>query len=520
MLSSVKKASQVATALRNAAPAAKPAALSQSLKSARHTGTFGSLYKGAVLSALLSEIKKEDPAATTFVNLLGGGAGSQIKISQINRDAVLLHRWLRLPAGMRRIPQDIDSLKPYLRQFEAANHNVAEDEDGFPKTLFLPSENAIAYSHMGPMDRAIIHDDNAVSNATLAELVGTDRRVQLRGEYPLDQDYTKKLFPLRGRGLLWFDLGHVPTYSEQLRTRNLILETLKTQPQAVIGVCYPAPGGKLPWQLFDALTHAGLNNIWNCVHYSDDAAVERAAVDLAASQLTFEAEVEAQQRRFAASGSFGQREGSGMGIISEEMIDMPPVTLMQQRPNPAWEATGITLVNAPQGFERTLEAVGSTLKEILGKPNGYIHKRLAPVHAEPMREYGESFKLISYSTPGFAIGEEFQKVHASQVDKAYKTHFTSDAINVASAMDDTHAPATLEQIVDDAFNPLHTSQHTKDAVRADSPEIAAAERYVNAEAPMERIVGDLELYQLARNTVGIEVARQRALDDAEKLRRN
>jgi 23S rRNA A2030 N6-methylase RlmJ len=428
---------------------------------------------------------------------------------------VLLHRWLRLPAGWRSIPENIDLLKPYLKQFEAANHNVAEDADGFPTSLFLPSENAIAYSFMGPADRAILHDDNALSASTLDQLMGRDRRVALKGAYNDSPDYLKTLLPLRGRGLAWFDLGLVPTHREQTRAYNGVLDLLKRQPQAVIGVCYPAPEGKLPWQLFEMLNQCGRLNVWNCVHYNDDTYLERkAAVDLSRHR-GFEAELQSQFETFAATGLFGM---DAVGdSLPEEAIDLPPDMLRLSKPDSQWEGVGITLINAPEGFEAKMLEVGSTLKEILGKPDGWAHKRLAPVHRVEPREYGESYKLITYAHKGFALSEEFQKTHPTELNKAYNTHFASDVIHALVPMDDEGAPTALADIIDDATNLHATSQHTKDIVQG-LPGQAAAEAYMKGrQTPMERILGDMELYQMGRRAVKIEVAHKRKQEEDDRL---
>lgn len=418
----------------------------------RLVGSFGPMYKQAVLTHLIKHLTGSYGSSLSYFNFIGGSPGYQLKESHTHKDALWLYKWLRSPIGQRNIPAAIDNIKPWLEEFAEVNEDVPVDKYGFPQDLYFPGNDLIVHKYLRPRDRAYIFEPREEPHEMLNAVLGDDPRVKLYKEGPDTEAFMKSIIPPpTTRAFFHFDLNENTTYIQQLRARNTLFACMKRMPHATYMVSWPVHGDNFPWLVMEAFAQTGYHNAYASVQFADQSYVERKVT-------------EAYLNNNQGSDEFNQfvaENGNGNAsqfhpIMTPDESSWWPATMKAFQPGDSWEGVGVAVLNAGKSYGGLLQGIGEGLRTILNKPNGMIYGRSGPLYQPHTNELGATWgQRISYTNPGISVPEDWQFASttdmAAQVDRGFVDHLMGKLDYIPLGKKDT--PQTQGDIENEYYKP-------------------------------------------------------------------
>ncbi len=427
------------------------------LRSARVAGTFSTLYKQSLMARLLSRMN-ENPLPYTYHNFHGGSPAYLLANTYENFPAIYLHRWLNTRLGLKRVPQDIDHLKPYLTRFRDVNRVCNLDEYGFASELYIPGDAGLVASFLRPGDKAYFFENRSAQASLLRAAFEEDPKVKVLHEN-VDDEYVIRhtMPPAARRGIVHYDLGDSPTYAEQLQVRNLLYGGLKRFPEGIHVVTYPIKKGYLPWQVIRGMAATGVRNAYNFTVYADfgyqlkkfQASIPTVDTSKLPESLTHE-EVEAVKDH----ADNVARVASAMDLHMLEGVDA--YTLREMKPNDSWEGVGVAILNAPYGFNEDARKVCNSLKEIMGLPQSNPTQRFSPIHAPAYTEMGESATKYSISIEGPPLPDAYRRLPEKIVNQAMLHQFRTGILPRFAYQGPAFPPVSEDDLLNPEVNDVIT----------------------------------------------------------------
>eukprot|EP00461_Guttulinopsis_vulgaris_P002538 UN02539 len=396
----------------------------------RVKGDFPTFFRHAVLTKVMTDmVSKGGPI--TYFNICGGNVAHQLKESHLHKDAVFLYKWLRLPIGLRSIPDGIASLQPWLKQFAYANEDVPMDAFGFPKDLYLPGVDFIANRVLRPQDKHIVFETEEHQIDLLNMAFGNDPRFSINTTGLRKETDLKALFPTYGRALVHVDIHESTTFAEQKRARNALFGFMKRMPHATYVITYPLVEDYHPYEFLDAFARTGMQTGYGTAQFADNLATERIMATSIAENYNG-ADTDAMAR-WSQTGQ--ARPILGMWAIKPEEFHQffMPSNIEVFKPRTYWSGAGALVFNASMdatNYDQTLQDIGDSLRTVLGKPTGMRYGKSGPLYEPQSYEMGVAWgHKQSFTTPGFSPPEDWNTMTLSEINEDLDLRFIDRLIH-------------------------------------------------------------------------------------------
>lgn len=423
----------------------------------RVQGAFPTFFRHAVLAKALTDLT-DGGGPVTFFNVTGANISHQLKESHLHKDATYLYKWLRLPLGLRRIPEGIHDLKPWLKQFAFANEDVPMDGFGFPKDLYLPGADFIANRILRPQDKHIIFETREPM-IDLAELAfKDDPRVEINTTGLYKETDLKSLIPCKGRAVVFAEIHESSTYEQQARARNAIRGILKRIPTASFIVTYQLNEDNHPWEMMDLFASTGVQTGYGTTQWADNMFTERNLATSIANSTIPSPEIGAL---LTASGvparPFFDVWGADTSHIDDNEYLPDNIGLFQ--PKNYWSGAGAMVYNVGYRYDLTLTNIGNALRSATGKPLGMRYGKSGPLFEPQSYELGVAWgHKQSYSTPGISLPEDYLTMTTDEIRENLDRKLVDEVMDRIDYVPMKGGPTNLYDISQEQFR---INAHTK-----------------------------------------------------------
>jgi 23S rRNA A2030 N6-methylase RlmJ len=423
----------------------------------RVQGGFSTFFRHAVLAKALTDIT-DSGGPVTFFNVTGANVSHQLKESHLHKDAIYLYKWLRLPLGLRRVPEGIHDLKPWLKQFAFANEDVPMDGFGFPKDLYLPGTDFIASRILRPQDKHVIFEtrEPMIDLANLA--FKDDHRVEINTSGLYQESDLKSLIPCKGRAVIFAEINESTTYEQQARARNAIRGILKRIPSASFIITYQLHEDNHPWEMLDLFASTGVQTGYGTTQWADNMATERNLVRSIANDNIPHPTYTAIQH---LSGNNMRPLFKTWGLEHDQQYDneILPDTLSAFSPRSYWTGSGSMVYNVGHNYGMTLSNIGHSLRMATGKPTGLRYGISGPLFEPLSYEVGTGWgHKQSYAIPGISIPEDYLTMTVDEMRENLDRRLVDEVMDKVDYVPMKGGPTNLYDV---SYEQFRLNPHTK-----------------------------------------------------------